>query len=194
MPYDPHKHHRRSIRLRGYDYSTPGAYFVTIVAHGRLCLFGDVVDGALRLNEAGRMVERVWQELAHHYVGVELDAFIVMPNHVHGIIVLTEEPSTVGAARRACPDSMPSSEQGQPQGVAPTLSLPDLVHRFKSLTTALYRRGVAQDTWPPFERRVWQRNYHDRIVRGPRSLHALRTHIERNPLRWSLDAENPANP
>ena len=84
-------HRRRSIRLPGYDYSQPGAYFVTIVAQDRLCLFGEVVDGEMRLNEAGGMVVEAWELLARRHPYVELDAFVVMPNHLHGIIVLTDE-------------------------------------------------------------------------------------------------------
>lgn len=88
MKYDPEKHHRRSVRLRGYDYSQAGAYFVTICTQNRECLFGDMVDGEMRLNDAGRVVHGVWNDLPDHYAGVKLDAFVVMPNHVHGIIVI----------------------------------------------------------------------------------------------------------
>jgi putative transposase len=116
------KHHRRSIRLKGYDYTQAGAYFVTIVAFHRACLFGHIVDGKMRPNDAGRVVQMVWDELPNHYSDVQCDAFVVMPNHVHGIIVL------VGAGGRACP------QKGQPQGVAPTISLADVVHRFKIIT------------------------------------------------------------
>ncbi|MBC7237764.1 MAG: hypothetical protein H5T69_18130, partial [Chloroflexi bacterium] len=101
MKYDPERHHRRSIRLKGYDYTQPGAYFVTIVTQDRARLFGEVVDGEMRLNDAGRMVQTVWDELPAFYPGVQTDAFIVMPNHIHGIIVLTGHP--VGAGPRACP-------------------------------------------------------------------------------------------
>ena len=162
--YDPDLYHRRSIRLRGYDYTSAGAYFATICTQERACLFGDVADGQVRLNDAGNMVESIWSELPGHYPGVEVDAFIVMPNHLHGIIVL------VGAGPRACPDQMgrptptgqprgvapataPGShaypeadaptqagqppDLGQPRGVAPTMSLAEVVHRFKTLTTKL---------------------------------------------------------
>ena len=113
-------HHRHSIRLKDYDYSQAGAYFVTICTHGKTSLFGDIVDGEMRLNRAGQIVMDTWSALPHHYPGLELDECIVMPNHVHGIIIL------VGAGAPACPDS-----PGRPQGVAPTMSLPDVVHRFK---------------------------------------------------------------
>ena len=88
MTYDPHKHHRRSIRLPGYDYTQPGAYFVTFVAHDRECLFGDVVDGVMRLNAFGEIVRDEWFRTAvvRPYVMLDPDEFVVMPNHVHGII------------------------------------------------------------------------------------------------------------
>jgi REP element-mobilizing transposase RayT len=91
MRYDPKEHHRRSIRLRDYDYAQAGAYFVTVCAEGHTCLFGDVIDDEMRLNDAGRMVQAVWNELPDHYPGVETDAFVVMPNHVHAIIVLAAQ-------------------------------------------------------------------------------------------------------
>ncbi|MCS6804883.1 MAG: transposase [Blastocatellia bacterium] len=86
---------RRSIRLKGYDYAQPGAYFITICTHDRACLFGDVVDGKMRLNAMGQMVQQCWQEIPCHFPHVELDAFVVMPNHIHGILVITD--TNVGA-------------------------------------------------------------------------------------------------
>lgn len=144
MTYNPEIHHRRSVRLKGYDYSAGGAYFVTICIQDRLLLFGDVVQGEMKMNDAGRMVLSVWNELPQYGPGIAVDEFVVMPNHVHGMIVLN-----VGAGPRACPDKgtpIPTKQTnqiqktGRPRGGAPTMSLPDLVHRFKSLTTARYRR------------------------------------------------------
>jgi putative transposase len=120
----PEDGHRRSIRLDGYDYAEAGAYFVTICTQDHLCLFGEIADGQMRMNEAGSTVQAVWDELASHYPGVSSDAFVVMPNHVHGIIML----ALVGAGPRACPDlglsthhhGLGQSRGGQPQGVAPT--------------------------------------------------------------------------
>ena len=100
---------RHSVRLKDYDYTTPGAYFVTACTYEHRCLFGKVVDGGMRLNAVGRMIQAVWDELAVHYPNVETDAFVVLPNHIHGINVL------VGAAPRGRPKGM-----GQAQGPAPT--------------------------------------------------------------------------
>lgn len=90
MTYHPDRHHRRSVRLQGYDYTSAGAYFVTICAKDRACLFGEVVDGEMRLNDAGTIVLNAWAELPSHYPAVQIDEFVVMPNHVHGIVVLSE--------------------------------------------------------------------------------------------------------
>ena len=120
MTSDPAKHRRRSIRLKGYDYSQEGAYFVTVCTQNRECRFGNVVNGEMVLNDAGRMVQTVWDQIPDNYPGIKTDAFVVMPNHVHGIII-------VGAIPRDCPRS-DGGDAGQPRGVARTgdvLSLPD---------------------------------------------------------------------
>ena len=96
MTYDPQRHHRRSIRLKGYDYTQPGAYFITICTQGRECLFGEIIDGEMHLNEAGQIVVQTWQDLPNHISNVQLDAFVVMPNHVHGIIIITDRAGVVG--------------------------------------------------------------------------------------------------
>jgi REP element-mobilizing transposase RayT len=213
MPYDPARHHRRSIRLQGYDYTRPGAYFITIVTQGRACLFGEVVAGEMRMNDAGRMVQQVWDELALFYEGVQTDAFIVMPNHVHGIIILTgnvratphvhPDEMAVRATPRGCPDPQsgqargpaPTSGSGQAQGpaptaaTAPTLGLPDVVHRFKTMTTKRYADGVRANQWTPFPGRLWQRNYYEHIIRDDQSWRRIREYIMTNPLRWHLDRE-----
>ena len=99
--YNPEIHHRRSIRIPEYDYSQEGMYYVTICTQNRECLFGEVKNGQMQLNEAGDMVQKVWNELPEKYSGVEIDAFIIMPNHIHGIALLS-----VGAGPRACPDAV----------------------------------------------------------------------------------------
>jgi len=199
MKYNPDIHHRRSIRLREYDYSIAGAYFVTVCTQGRECLFGDVVAGEMQMNDAGRMVESVWNDLSINYPGVAVDAYVVMPNHFHGIGVLVNEP--VGAGPRACPDVLGQGHPqggaptkmgiGHPQGGAPTLSLFDVMHRFKSLTTARYRHGVKHADWPPFPGRLWQRNYYERVIRNDEELVAIREYIQCNPANWAQDEEHP---
>jgi len=174
------RRHRRSIRLKGYDYAQEGAYFITLVNQNRLCLFGDIMDSVPQLNSAGRMIQSVWVDMAAHYLGVQIDTFVVMPNHIHGIIFL------VGAGPRACPN-----DAGQPQGVAPTMSVPDIVHRFKTLTTKRYADRVKQEAWMQFEGRLWQRNYYEHVIRNEESLKRIREYIFNNPAQWDLDPENP---
>ncbi len=115
------KHHRRSIRLQGYDYTQSGAYFVTIVAEGRECLFGEIVDGEMHLNRAGRIVQREWERLPRRFPHVQLDAFVVMPNHIHGIIVIAESPNAAGRGTAAYTDDSPNHQSAVPpsgQGAA----------------------------------------------------------------------------
>lgn len=152
---------RRSIRLKGFDYSRPGFYFVTIGTQNRLPLFGRIGAGRMRLNQAGRMVSEVWAQLPERYAGVNLDAFVVMPDHMHGIIVL-------GADR-----------------ARPSIGLPEVVHRFKSFSTARYRLAVRREGWPPFPGRLWHRNYYERIIRDQAALRAIRRYIAQNPVRWN---------
>jgi REP element-mobilizing transposase RayT len=102
MKYNPKEHHRRSIRLKDYDYSQAGAYFVTICTHKKKCILENEEDGKVTLNEVGQMVEKTWIELPKYYIGVDIDEFVIMPNHFHGIIILT-----VGAGPRVMPKAHP---------------------------------------------------------------------------------------
>jgi len=160
---------RRSIRLKGFDYSLPGPYFITIGTQNQRPLFGDIVTGQVQLNPAGQMISGVWCELPEHYPGVTLDAFVVMPNHVHGIVVL-------GRA-----------------SIHEPISLGDVVHRFKSFTTARYRLAVRESGWPRFHGRLWHRNYYERIVRNRAALLAIRRYIADNPRSWKLAAPDAAS-
>jgi len=184
------KPRRRSLRLPACDYSLPGRYFVTVCTQNRECLFGEIKNREMVLNEIGKMVQTVWDEIPQFYPGVEIDAFVIMPNHVHGIIVLTDtQCESVGAGPRACP----SPKTGQPQGVAPTFSLGDVVHRFKSLTTARCRLNIKQSGCLSFSGRLWQRNYYEHIIRTDNDLNKIREYILLNPSKWAEDNENPKN-
>ena len=181
MSYDPDKHHRRSIRLRGYDYAQPGAYFVTIATHEKQSMFGEVEDGQMRLNEAGRMIERWQAELTNKFPSVETDEYVVMPNHFHGIVAI------VGADLRVRPDPGAPIIEGAHIG-AP---LPEIVQWFKTMTTNEYIRGVKRHGWAPFQGRLWQRNYYEHVVRNEEDLEDVRQYIVGNPARWAEYAENP---
>ncbi len=181
---------RRLNRMGGYDYSQAGCYFVTIYAQDRQCLFGEIIDDKMVLNGAGKMVKKAWNELPKFYRDVLTDQFQIMPNHVHGVIVITgNEPhqAAVGTGPCACP------KKGQPRGVVPTLSLSDIVHRFKSWTTHQYFAGMGKKEWESLGGKLWQRSFHDHIVRDDDDLNRVREYIQNNPLRWALDAENPDN-
>jgi len=185
--YNPAIHHRRSIRLQGYDYSRAGAYFVTMCTQNRECLFGEIVNGEMRLTDAGKMIQAVWDEIPAHYPGIDIDSFIVMPNHIHGIFVI------VGATPGR-PVFMQAQQDGQTQGSAPTgLTLPDLVHRFKTMTTKRYADSVKQNGWPPFPGKLWQRNYWEHIVRNEPELNRIREYIHNNPVQWKLEKSHPNN-
>ena len=161
------------MRLKDFDYSETGAYFVTICTRNRKCLFGDVVNDEMVLNKIGVMVHESWDELSNRFPGIELDQFIVMPNHIHGIVHI------VGAQFIA-----PRYSQGA-MNRAPTMG--EIVRTFKAVSTYRIRRTV-------YSRFRWQRNYHDRIIRNEYELNLTREYIQTNPLRWDLDRENPKNP
>jgi REP element-mobilizing transposase RayT len=159
-----------------------------VVTQGRATLFGEVVDGVMRLTAAGRMVQTVWDELPTHYPVVLTDAFQIMPNHIHGIVVLTGAgAATVGAAPCGRPDL------GADTGACPygALSLPDVMHRFETMTIKRYADGVRNENWPAFEGRLWQRNYYEHIVRDPDDWARIHRYIAANPALWLQDAENP---
>ena len=174
MNHDLANHHRRSIRLRGYDYRQTGAYFVTICAQSRECLFGDVIDRQVRENEIGAAARDEWLRSADIRREIGLDAFVVMPNHLHGIVVIRH----VGAHGRA---PLPPTTNRPPR------SLGSFVAGFKSAATRRINTIRGTPGLP-----VWQRNYYERIVRDDRELDAIRRYIEENPARWAEDPENPS--
>ena len=189
--YNPDIHHRKSIRLDGYDYSGAGAYFISVVAQGRLCLFGSVVDGELRLNEAGKMVRRVWDGMPDRFPLINMDEFVVMPNHVHGVIFIRQPAPTTGATSRAPAGGRAPTRGGRaPTRGAPTLG--EVVGAFKSVTTVEYVRGVRGLGWQGFDKRLWQRNYFERVVRNESELGRTREYIANNIMNWESDRENPS--
>jgi putative transposase len=187
VPYDPRIHHRRSIRLQGYNYSQEGAYFVTVCVQDRVFRLGAIENDEMRPSEAGRMVLDVWHGLPSHYPGVDIDTFQLMPNHLHGIIVLYAQDDDPPRE----PYAPPTDRLGRAEGATCAMSLFDIVQRFKSLTTTRYRQAVYQRGWPPFRHRLWQRNYHEHVIRDEADLDRVRRYIVDNPLNWETDPENP---
>ena len=171
---------KNSLRLRGYDYSSVGAYFVTIVTWQREMLFGDVVDGEMVLNEMGQIVRNEWECTPIIRREVELGAYVVMPNHLHGIVIINDSGniSTVGATGRS---------PLRPRGPKPK-SLGAIIAGFKSSVTKRINTLHNSPGVP-----VWQRNYHDRIIRNEREMSRIWDYIESNPARWDDDDENPRN-
>ncbi len=156
MPYDPEKHHRRSIRLRHYDYRRQGLYYVTICTHEKRCIFGEIKDNAACLNDIGNIAQTNWLSLPQRFPNIEIDEYIIMPNHMHGIITITEMLSSTKA---------------------PTLG--EVVRTFKGATTS----QIHTTYMPEF---AWQRDFYERIIRKDGELDRIRQYIIDNPLRWSL--------
>jgi putative transposase len=188
MPYNPEKHHRRSIRLKGYDYSQPGIYFVTLCIHRRECLLGEVIEGVMQLSSAGRIVEKEWLRNALVHRNVELDAFVIMPNHLHGLVILTDNPKAVPSGGDL-PGNLNSIkgyvQTSRPKGPV-SGSLGAIIGQFKSLSGKQINRirkspGVS----------VWQRDFHDHIIRHEVALENIRKYIVKNPQRWANDPTNP---
>jgi len=184
MKYSPDIYHRRSIRLKGYDYSQAGLYFITICTQNRLCLFGEIENGDMQLNDAGIMIEHQWQELIYRFDNIKLHEFIVMPNHFHGIIECVGVP-LVGTQNVEQPPTMGQPQTGQPQGIAPTVG--DAVGAFKSITTNEYIRGVKNNGWSRFNKKLWQRNYYEHIIRDEKSCYQILEYVQTNPLKWQDD-------
>ncbi|MDP2954442.1 MAG: transposase [Chloroflexota bacterium] len=178
------QHRRRSIRLQGYDYSQPGAYFVTIVTRDRECLFGEIVEGAVSLSPYGAIVQECWAELPHHFAHVELDASVAMPNHVHGIIVLMDVGAQHAALLRN--PGHPAPQFAPPQLRVAVGSVGTMVRSFKSVVTKRINeiRGTPGAA-------LWQRNYYEHVVRDEDELDHIRRYILDNPVQWALDRENP---
>jgi len=167
------KHRRKAIRLQGYDYSQPGEYFVTICSKDREHLFGKIEEGKMQLNEFGEIVSSCWKDLPNHYTCALTDEFVIMPNHVHGIIVITE-PNPVGEG------SEPSPTRRHP--------LSEIVRSFKTFSA----RRINECRGTP-GLSVWQRNYFEHIIRDERSLERIRQYIVSNPERWLEDENDLAN-
>lgn len=173
-------HRRRSIRLKGYDYARPGAYFVTVCTYRWRYTLGSVIDGKVVLNPCGKIVEATWLKIADIRRHLSMDEYVVMPNHVHGIIMIHTRPENVGATHWVAP----TNESDRPHGPAPN-SLGAIIGQFKAAASKRInaRRGTPGQP-------VWQRNYYEHIVRNDPSLNRVREYIHYNPRRWRLDRYN----
>lgn len=185
--YDPNKHHRRSIRLKGWDYRAAGYYFVTICSYQREHSFGYVIDGEVVLSELGKIIMDEWLQTAVIRPHITLDQFMIMPNHLHGILIF-ENPTepTVGASGSLAHERDNPSTSGRTTGTPlQNGSLGQVIGQFKSVVTKRYNKlqnakGI----------KIWQRGYYERIVRNERELNAIRKYILENPARWAEDRDN----
>ncbi len=212
--YNPRIHNRRSIRLKGYDYSQAGAYFVTMCCQDRACRFGTIHNGEMILNDAGQMVEKWYSKLSEKFPDIHCGEHTTMPNHFHAIIINTGSapdpgfnPSAEAAEEEGSAaesgdggeeegDHMGSPQRGSPQRGSPQpvgssstegTSLATVIQWFKTMTTNEYIRGVKQLGWEPFDRKLWQRNYYEHIIRNERSYDNIANYILSNPQRWEND-------
>lgn len=198
--YNPNIHHRRSIRLKGYDYSQEGLYFITLCCQNRAHLFGYIFNKEMILNDAGKMIVNQWLQLPDRFNNIVLHEFVVMPNHFHSIVQI------VGATLVVAPKTDSDIIKGQPQGIAPTIAPTDndinneieninkiektvgnIIGAFKSITTVEYINGVKNNNWKSFDRRIWERNYWEHIIRNEIAYQNISNYIINNPNKWSED-------
>lgn len=188
MSEKPPQPHRKNIRLTGYDYAAEGGYFVTIVTHDREPLFGYVVDGEMVLNEFGKIVAEEWERSGAIRAEIELDNFVVMPNHFHAIVNIFQtgngDHSNCTGDRPVAPTmkTTPTANGPRPR------SLGSLIAGFKSSVTTRINILRATPGTP-----VWQRNYYDHVIRSDREYEETAAYIANNPANWLTDAERPAD-
>ena len=183
MVYDPDEHHRRSIRMKGYDYSQECYYFITICTQKQQQLFGSIENDRMVINNAGKMVSNIWNELKRKFAHIAIHKYIVMPNHFHGIIEIINE-SDVGADLCVCPQM---SEIYTTEIEHSDKSLSTMIQWFKTMSTNAYIRGVKYNNWQRFDLRLLQRNYYEHIIRTEKSLAYISEYIETNPQQWQAD-------
>ena len=194
----PNIHHRHSIRLKGFDYAQAGAYYVTICSHDRQCLFGDIIDGEMQINQFGEIVGKAWTDLPNHYPHLELDRFVVMPNHVHGVVVfvgaglkpaptnaglkpggnICDDAKIVGAGFKPAPTPAPAMDKRH--------GLPEIVRAFKTFSA----RHINENRNSPGVT-VWQRNYYEHIIRDDDDYNRIAEYIDTNPQKWIDDKLHP---
>lgn len=173
---------RKQLRLKGYDYSQNGYYFVTICTESKGNVLGEIKDNQMALNDAGDMVSKWWVELKHKFPTTVLWEYVVMPNHIHGII---EIKNIVGAGLCACPPIESSNNFSTGGHAGPPL--PDIVRWFKTMTTNAYYQKVKEGMFVRIKGKLWQRNYYEHIIRSDEELQEIRRYISNNPKNWKKD-------
>jgi REP element-mobilizing transposase RayT len=168
---------RKLQRLTNYNYSQNGAYFLTICTQNRLPLFGAIENDNMILNSAGKMVFEKFFEISEFYQDIIIDKFTVMPNHLHAIMIIDHSGTT----------QLTLSQSDMLTMSFPTLSLSEYIQRFKTLTTKLYIDGVKSGEYPPFDKKIWQKSYHDHVIRNEQGYKKIWEYIDTNPLKWQED-------
>ena len=182
--YNPEIHHRRSIRLKYYDYNQAGAYFITICVQDKKCLLGKIKEGLNQINQYGKIVEEIWNYLPIHFPKIEIDGAVIMPNHFHGIIVINEYQKFGESFKGGRKKDLERAGKFYDKKTF----LGSVIAYFKYETTKLI--NLQRDS-PGVK--FWQRNYYEHIVRNEDSLNILRNYIVENPLRWEIDVLHPDN-
>ena len=193
MIFDPQIHHRRSIRLSEYNYSQEGAYFITIVTHKRECIFGVIDDHTMHPNTADKIATECWLEIPIHFPYVLADSFIVMPNHIHGILALTSSLSKISQnAEASSHGGTVPAQQTKSHSTIETFgkpisgSIPTIIRSFKSAVTR--KINIFKRTPGPV---IWQSNYFERVIRNYEEWEKIREYVNMNPISWADDKENP---
>ena len=179
--------YRKNIRLKDFDYSNDGYYFVSVVSYKRKNIFGEIIDGEMNLNQAGKIVEKTWQNIPMHFTNTSCEIFVVMPNHIHGIIDINNDQ--IVEARHASPlrSKNLKSQSVKSDGVKPQ-SLGAIIGSFKSaVTKQLHQTKIIN------QEKIWQRNYYEHIIRDEHDHQQIADYILSNPFNWEYDHENPEN-
>lgn len=204
MTYNPKIHNRKRMRIEGYDYSKPSKHFITICCQNRVCLFGEIVDGKMILNDSGKMVEKWYFEIQNKYPDKRCLEMVIMPNHFHCVIENVDEryaqirdvhtgTSLCGRPERWIPEfgiperERPENEYGL-HNKKYNATIPDAMDWFKTMTTNEYIRGVKNHNWKRFDKKLWQRSYHDRIINDDFAYMRIATYILKNPEKWDNDS------
>jgi putative transposase len=176
MRFNPEKHQRKSLRLPGFDYSQARHYFVTICVQHNACLFGEIVDGGMQLNDAGQMIAFWIAKVPSKYPTIGITTSVIMPNHIHLLLDFQSIMNTPKSSNHL-------------HDIAPILG--NVIGWFKTMTTNAYIHGVREQAWQPFNRKLWHRNYYEHIVRDQLAKERIHTYIEQNPARWWRDCMHP---
>ncbi|AJI47896.1 transposase [Francisella philomiragia] len=180
---------RKNLRLKYYDYSSNGAYFVTICVNNRECLFGDIIDGQMCLNDAGLMIDEIYHDLENKFANIQCGEYVIMPNHFHCVIHICNDGYRMN--ERANIEFAPTKVPVGVESISTRVSLSQIIQTFKRQTTIEYINGVKTKNWQSFDKRLWQRNYYEHIIRNEKSYNEIIKYIQLNPLKWELDELNP---